>query len=406
MTPARHLVRSPLLLVLGAALAAQPETAAPAAAPLVVKTGQQKVAANLMRSSGAELPQVAAGEHYVLTLDAEGGWTCTAGQGAMPFLAVEAHPKELMAAFSEQVEQARGMAKAGASMAAAGSPMKPAQMAAMVDGFIDFPLQIQSLTLQIEGDDAKGWDARAELQPVAEGWFAQLVRELRPSGKGVPSLGEGTMTFAWDLDPRALQAGIQPMLGFLENLVPEDQRGALRKFTEQQLGTLDGTAAFVMEENQMRMAMGVADTAKLQALLASEEWTEMQNAFAAGMPNTEVEVEREKIGDVDVLHTVMDIGMASPFAPEGKSDSYTAVAGDMMLVGMNSGRETFKELLQRAAKGFERQKLAGALMTLQVRVADFMAMSGQPVMDGVPDTVAMRVGKKGDEVLTIDVRLR
>jgi len=403
-----HIV-PPLFLfpVLLAPLPAQ-DTAAADVAPLVVKTTQERFAMRLAGRGGRELPELKAGEHYVLTLGEDGEFTAAAGNGAVPFVFLEAKPRVLMEMFAEQVDQARDMGKMGAAMASANSPFKPKQMEKLIDAVFDFPRQVETFTVTVDGDSQKGWDAHAELVPLAGSGFATGVGKLRASGKGAPRLGEGIITMAADLAPGVVEDVFASLSEFVVGMVAEADRPAARKMIATQFAACDGSMALVMGEDWMRMALGCRDAAAMRELMASDDWARLQKSFLAAMPEAEVAVKREKVGDLDVVHVVGDLGTTdNPFAKDGKIDSWSAVVGDQVVSVVNGGRKAFEELAQRAtAGGLELAALPEAsVLTMNMRLADFLAMSGQDIPDGMPDSIDLRLGKKGKDVLVVDVRV-
>lgn len=386
-------------------LAAQDVAAAADQDQLVLKTADGRLVDRLLRSSGAEAPELEQGEHYVVKLGTDGEWVATTGAGAVPFMVVEARPKLLMATFAEQIDQGRRMAKSAAAMGAAGSPIRPAQMASMMDTVFDFPQQIELLTVNIEGDADTGFNAHAELRPVAKSWLQTMTQTLRPTGKGAHDVGSGMVEMALDLAPEALQATVDSMGDFWGLMVPEEDRAGMTKLLQIQFGASDGTMAFAMQESQIRTVLGCSDPAAMLKIMASEDWTKFQRSFFASQPNAEIEMKREKHGDLDVVRTLADMGQANPLMPDGKIDGYSAVVGNAVISVVNGGRKAFDELVASATEGLKRVPLPeGSVLSLRVRMAEMMAMSGEPV-GSAPDTVALRVGKKDKDTLVLDVRI-
>lgn len=401
-----------VVLALHPSLAAQDSPAVVEAPQLVVKTTQERLAAGLLRFSQQDLPGLTAGEHYVLTMSAQGDLVATTGKGAVPFVVIEARPGVLMATFAEQVDQARRMAKMTASMAATSSPMKPAQMAQMMDAIFDFPLQIETVTITVDGDDQKGWEAHTEILPKAGSALEGGVQGLRSSGKGAPRLGEGVMGMACDVD-RSVLKNLGGMFSWVANMVAEEDRPAVRKLMDAQFAASDGTLAFVMRDGSIRMMLGCADPEGMRKIMASEDWTKMQHAFMAGMQGADVKVEREKVGDLDVVHTfgelgeLGDVGTGNAFAKDGKIDGWATVVGDMLVSVVNGGRKPFDDLVRSAAAGtVERVPLpSGSVLTMRMQMADMMAMSGQDVPPGMPDTITLSLAKKAKSTLVLDVHV-
>lgn len=377
-------------------------------APLVVKTTQADFAERLLRQSGQELPEIGAGEHYVLTMSGESGFAAGKGSGAVAFVEVEAQPKVLMELFADQVDQARRTAKMMSGMMAASSPATPVDMAKLVDAMFDFPMQIETLTLRVEGEEQKGWDAHAEFLPVAKSYLESMAQGLETSGKGVPRLGDGVFTMGFDLAPKALTAGMGAFTSLIMAKVPEEDRGTLRRLLDEQMAACDGTMAMSMRENNVSMVLGCSDAAAMGKLLTGGDWAKLQKAFVAAMPDAEVKVETTKIGDLDVVHTVGDLGSGSAFTEGGKIDGFATVANNLLVSVVNGGQKAFEDLAQRAIAGtLQRSPLArGAIVTMGMHLADMMAMSGQEAPEGLPDTVNVDLAKKGKGTLVLDVHIR
>lgn len=397
-----------LALVLPAAIAAQ-DTAAAAEPAALVKTGHPRLAAGLSMGGGSDLPDLQAGEHYVVTMSADGDVTVATGNGAIPFLIVEARPRVLMTLFADHIDEARRIAKATASVGAAGSGMRPAQMAAMMDAIFDFPQQIEVLTVTVDGSEDKGWDAHAVVVPRPGSGFEGGVALLRPSGKGAPQIGPaGAMTLTCDLHPSAMQAVFGAMGGLVANMVDEADRPAVRKMMDTQVAAMDGTMVFALERSVMRMVFGCSDGEAMRRLMGGDDWTKMQRAFLEGMPDAEVEFTREKSGDLEIVHTLGDIGTdVNPFAKDGKLEGWATVAGDVMVSVVNDERKAFDDIVRAAVDGkLERAPLpGGSMLTMHMDMAALIAMSGQEVPPGMPSSIDLRVGKQAKSTLVVDVRV-
>lgn len=396
-----------LALVLHPAIMAQDEAVAPAPA-LVVRTGHPRLAEGLSMAARQDLPDLNAGEHYVVTMSAEGDLAVTTGNGAVPFVMVEARPRALMTIFADHVDEVRRLAKASASVGAAGSGMRPAQMAGLMDAIFDFPQQIDAVTVRVDGDEEKGWDAHAEVVPLARGAFERGVTALRSSGKGAPRLDDGAVSLACDLHPSVLQTVYGGMADLVAGMVDEADRPAVRKLMEAQAAASDGTMAFAMAAGAIHMVLGCADADAMRKLLAGDEWVRMQRAFLANLPDAEVEITHEQVGDLDIVHTHGDLGTdTNPFAKDGKIEGWATVAGDAMVSVVYGGRRTFDRLVRTAAAGeLERAPLpAGSVMTMRVDMAGMMAMSGRDAPRGMPASIELRLGKKGKGTLVVDVRV-
>ncbi|MBK9129748.1 MAG: hypothetical protein IPM13_18480 [Phycisphaerales bacterium] len=348
-----------------------------------------------------------------MTMSAEGELAVTTGNGAVPFVMVEARPRVLMTIFAEHVDEIRRIAKATASVGAASSGMKPAQMAGFMDAFFDFPAQIEVLTVTVDGDQDKGWEAHAEVVPRPGSGFESGVALLRPSGKGVPQIrAAGIMSWACDLHPTAMQAVFGGMGELVATMVDEADRPAVRKLMDTQAAASDGTMTFAIAAGAIHMVLGCSDSEAMRKMMGGDDWVRMQRAFLQGMPDAEVEIEREQSGDLEILHTLGDLGTdINPFAKDGKLEGWATVAGDAMVSVVNGDRKTFDDLVRAAVAGeLDRAPLpGGAVMTMRMDMAGLLAMSGQAAPPGVPlrmpSSIDVRVGKKAKSVLVVDVKV-
>lgn len=398
-----------LALVLPAAAAAQDTVVAAEPAPLVIKTGHPQFAAGLSGAGRHDLPDLRAGDHYVVTMSAEGDFAVATGNGAIPFVLVEARPGVLMTLFADHVDEARRIAKATASVGAAASGMKPAQIAGFVDAIFDSPQQIEVLTVTVDGSEEKGWDAHAEVVPRPGSGLESGVALLRPSGKGAPQIGPaGAMSLTCDLHPSAMQAVFGAMGGLVANMVDEGDRPAVRKMMDTQVAAMDGTMVFALQRGVMRVVFGCSDGEAMRRLMGGDDWTKMQRAFLEGMPDAEFEFTREKSGDLEIVHTLGDLGTdVNPFAKDGKLEGWATVAGDVMVSVANGERKIFDDLVRAAVAGqLARAPLpGGAVMSMRMDMAAVMAMSGQEAPPGAPASIDVRVGKKAKSTLVVDVRV-
>ncbi len=376
----------------------------PAAPPLVVKTCE----ARFVRSFGQPPAGLDANEHYVVTMAADGEFEVTRGQGKVPLVAVEARPRLLLEIFADEADEARRVAKATASVGAASAGMRPGFIAGMVDAIFDFPQQIDLLTLTVDGDEEKGFAAHAEVSPLAGSAFELGMRNVRPSERGVPQLDDGAVTLRCDLHPSVVKDVFLGLSGLVASMVDEADRPAVQKLTATQAGASDGTMAFVMGAGGIITVFGCADAGAMHQLMAGGEWERMQRAFIANMPDAEVTTEREKVGDLDVLHTHGDLGtIANPFAKDGKLEGWATVAGDMLISVANGGRKVFDDLVAGAVAGkTKRAPLpGGSVLTMHFAVEEMLTMQGRDAPRGAPATVDLSLGKKAKSTLVLDVRV-
>ncbi len=395
-------------LFLATPLQAQDAVATKSVEQLVVKTTDERIASRM--TEGEDPAPLKDGEHYVLTMSDEGDFTCTTAVGKVPFLAIDMRPALLMETFAEQVEQARGMAGMAASMGAANSPVKPEDMTKMVESFFDFPKQIDTVSLVIERDQQKNYDAHAELVPIAKTAFATTMAAMRSSGKGAPQLDNagGAMVMALDVDSAAAKTVVEPFMTWSMGLIGQADP-AFAKLFAANWAQMDGTGVFSVGAGQMRMLFGSLDPTKLKQLIFSEEWLALQRSMKSG-PGFEMKVTRDKVGDLDVLRSEGTIEGENPIFKDGKISGYTAVAGDYMAVDMNGGQPAFEALVATLTAGkVKRAPLTGsAFMTMQMRLADLLAMNEGSDIDTsrMPQLIDVALGKSGQSTLKVDVRVK
>ncbi|HLU40280.1 MAG TPA: hypothetical protein VK081_12910, partial [Planctomycetota bacterium] len=363
-------------------------------------TSEESIAMMMTRGN---TPALEKGQHYRLVLGEDGEWTCTAAAGDVGLLTLRARPGLLMESFAEQVEQIRQLSEMSAT--ASNPEVDTAFVTKLVDGMFSFPAQIDVFTLTVHGDQTKGYDAHAEITPVAGGWLAGLVTRVQPTGKGAPTLPEGALTMAFDCAPAAFEPLVDNLIDFVLSMAPAEQRDALRATIADSRDLFDGTGAFTFQDRRGTVVYG-CDGAKAAAKLASEDWTKLQEAILTthGGPT---ETTREKVGDLDVLRVSGTID-DNPMFPDGKLESATFVVGDMLVSAINTDDEALRTLAARAKEGKRAALPGGALLTFRMDFAQLVALSGNADLDpgDMPKAVACRIGKKqGSPVLTMDTRV-
>ena len=143
--------------------------------PLVVKTSSHEVAVGvLVRFGSFDFPPVLGpGEHHVMTLG-EGGIKVVKSEGDAPLLQIEARPPALMAMYSDQMAQFRGIARSAGILALGQQGIQPGSAVQIVEAIIGFPNQIEALSLTLTGDPQApqaGYHAELTLAPSADTWF-------------------------------------------------------------------------------------------------------------------------------------------------------------------------------------------------------------------------------------------
>jgi hypothetical protein len=185
---------------------------------LVVKTNRDDVAMMAAMSFDYvdELPDVSDGGHYVLSLGTDKKLTVTSGTGDVGTLQVVAEPGLLMEAFAEDIEGGRAMMRGALTMGFQEGGMSPKDAAALVKDILEFPRQLQRITLRLDGDPdmfpEDPLDVTLDIDPKAGSPFAALVGKLTPSSQGVPTLAAAgaIMTMQLSLDPKGLDAAFAP----------------------------------------------------------------------------------------------------------------------------------------------------------------------------------------------------
>jgi hypothetical protein len=412
MLPARAMPRlhpRRLAAAAGASLLASLAAQEPAAAdPLVVATSDPRVARALLR--GQETPKLAAGEHWVLALGADGTWSAKAAGGRASLLRVRARPAALAQVFAAEVEQARQLAAAAAADAAREAELERSSAASVVDAIFGFPTQVDDFALVVEQTAERAYEAHAELTPVEQGWLARALAAVKPSGAGVPRLAGDAFTCMVDLDPAAMGTVFQPVIDFTVGMVPEPERAAARKLTAEAWKLADGTMAFAMERGTIRMAMGCTDAAAMERHLFSSEWADLQRTMLRQQAGAAVETTRKRLGDLEVLAAQGTLPRAHPFLPEGRMQAYTCVAGGLMLGVVNGPEEAIENLAKRARQdGLARGPLEGDDVLRVLLQAEHLAAlhpDAAAPRTGLPQRLEVRARRKAPATLVVDVHVQ
>ena len=392
--------------------------------PLVVRTADTGVASGLQSQFGAfqPLPPLEAGQHYVLTLGGN-GIAVTSGSGDVGLMQIDARPGALMEMFSDQIDQYLGMGRAIAMMTLSQQGIKPGPAMEVIQGVLDFPNQIQSLGVRITGDpDApeQGFAAELSLEPVARTWFAGLVSALAPVSAGAPDLDiGGAMRGSLALGMTST-APLAPFVSFLSafgsgsDADKENRMQILQKSLDLMTGAVG--MGWDLGGGGMQLITALEDADAMRALMADSAYAEWATSSMGGASGMEVDYEPDafehrgvKVAKMSVEMGGMAAGMASPIAPDGKFQSYYAVAGDYSLTSTYATSDaSIKALIDSVLdQKVKRTPLPGNMLaSFTMRVADFAAMfaGGMPLGDA-PETLALQLDKSdGRLVLRVDVK--
>lgn len=386
---------------------------------LVVKSAQPDVAMGLSMSLGSmdEVPELAAGSHYVITMGRDKQTTVTTAPGAVGFMEVTADPTGLMAAFADEVQQGRAMAQGMAGLALAELGTEPKDIAEMITGVFEFPNQLTKLTLVITGDPENvretGMDVTLGLEAKADSAFAKMMAQLNPCTQGAPVLvGDNAMDMQMSIAPRSLQTLFAPMMDLILNMTfgAGEETKAARDLYRSWMDQYDGGLAFSFgEKGGMDILIGVLDGAKMAATLGSDDYIKMLGSQFANSRTMEMKVEPNALdyrgSKFHKMVTEMD-GPPNPMMPDGKMTMFQGAVGNYVIVG--GGEAATKAMADSVAEGkVKRSTLAGgAVMVMNMSMAKMAEMSGGGELPGdAPETMSMAIVPQGKD-LVVKVHLK
>ena len=412
--------RSFLLAALALPVLAQETTTKPvattaAAGPvLVLKTNQMQLAMMLAMSFEhmEELPELADGSHYVVSLGADRKIGVATATGDVGMLDCTADPGALMDLFAEQVAQAKPMVRGTMTLALQAQGMKPKEIADLVDGIFAFPKQMAQLRLQVVGDPEnpkeKGVDITLGMEPKAGAGFAGFVEGMKPSASGVPVLPGDKAAFAMQmsLDPASLVKAFAPFRDMaigMTNQGAEQQQKAQAMYDEM-IALCDGSLAVAFDGKfQGSMLMGAKDAAKVEQVMGSEAYQNMIKGQQLADRDMEMEITPnafEHRGKKVMKSKVS--GEPNPMMPTGTLESFAAAVGNYMAISLGGGEVGAKALIDAVADDKVKRApiVGGAVMRVQVDMRTFVAMmqeqmGGGEVDEDMPDGFTMTLGKAG-----------
>ncbi|MBM4062690.1 MAG: hypothetical protein FJ265_16575 [Planctomycetes bacterium] len=416
------------------ALAQQPAAPLAPAAPtsagpaFVLKTAAAEVAQMIAGSFDVmeELPALAAGGHYVLTLGADKKLLVTTGTGDVGFLQATADPAILFEVFAEEIESVKSIVQGAVTMVLQQEGIAPEQSAGFLKGFWAFPQQLQRVTLQVTGDPedpkAKGLDLAFAFDAKAGGYFADFVGAMKPCKAGAPQLAGAdgaAIAMAASLAPESLRALFEPMLGWVASMTHQDAaaRQQAEAFYRKFLGLHDGSFAFVFAPDLSgRYAMGLTDGEGMRQMMSSPEYAEMMKGqkFAGNKVEVEVVPEAFEHRGVKVMKSTTTSDVPNPMMKDGVLVSYHGIVGTWAAGTLGGTEQQAKAMIDAAADGkIARAPLAGGgLVHLRCDLRAFVEMlqQQQPGFEGeasddMPDAVTVTLGARPGS-LTLHVHVQ
>jgi hypothetical protein len=365
---------------------------------LVVKTNRDDVAMMAAMSFDYvdELPDVSDGGHYVLSLGTDKKLTVTSGTGDVGTLQVVAEPGLLMEAFAEDIEGGRAMMRGALTMGFQEGGMSPKDAAALVKDILEFPRQLQRITLRLDGDPdmfpEDPLDVTLDIDPKAGSPFAALVGKLTPSSQGVPTLAAAgaIMTMQLSLDPKGLDAAFAPFKRLTAGVLAsgEEHQKAWNEIFDKSLALYDGGMAWVFGEGMaMQALVGVRDLGQVRELMTSEAYLEAMKNPKLSNRDMEVEIDVDALEHREIKLTRSKVtgGPANPMAPDGTMESFVGAAGSYLVMSMGGGPAKATQLIDAILdQKVKRTPLAGGVLAqMTMDVAGLMAVAA-PQMGGLP----------------------
>lgn len=236
-----------LAVVLPAGLRAQ--DTATARAPLEIHTSEESVARRLRDGFGltGALPELHAGEHWLVTLDATDHPVIRAASGEAGWLRLEVHPAALMQSLAEVIARVRPIGRGFLTMSFIDAGCPPGKAVSAADQILDFPKQVSRLAVDVTGDALHGFHGTLRIEPAADTGLAGVVAGLRPAELGPPMLplSGGNLSVRVSIDPEALRekwAPVLRLLAFLRNPSTEVTQQHVQVL-ERWMAASDGTSA-------------------------------------------------------------------------------------------------------------------------------------------------------------------
>lgn len=375
---------------------------------LVIKTTQEEVAervADMFAFEGKDLPTLADGACWVLTVDTAGKLAATTEKGSAPYLQVRAKPNALLEIFGEQVQQAQESVSMIAGFAAGQMGTSPAELNKLVEGVFAFPKQIDELNVDVSGSETSGFDGRVELRPTGDGWLAGFVSDLKPNPKGAPQLPQESalMRLRTNVSSDALAKAAKPFLPIVVGggAASKEERGTFAQVVNDAMAQFDGTLAMAMNsEAAQTMLVGLQDAAKMNTLMESEGFQAWRKASTEANPQATVETVPKALQHRDVAMTKTSSEVTTPMG-EQTTTVFSGIAGSyLVMAGSEAAAKTVVDaVLDDEVK---RSALSGdALLTLQMSLAEMVGVMSQGMADteGAPNSVDLSLAKKDSSLL-------
>lgn len=394
---------------------AQDATTAAHGPLVVVKSSTPDVVMGLSMMLGAmpDMPELADGSHYELTLGADKQTKLTTAPGAVAFIELAADPAGLMKTFAAEVQQGRAMAQMGLGMLLTQAGADAAVAKDIVTALFDFPNHLETLTMKIVGNPdevrEKGMDVALDFIAKADSGFGKAMLKMKPCSQGAPSLkGDGMMGMQMSLDPQGLQALFGPMMDTMLTMLvgAGDENAAARSVYKQWMDQYDGGMAFGFGGAGMDMLIGVLDGKKLSEMLASSEYAQMIKAQNEKNRNMEITFEPNTLQHrgASFHKMTMEGDQPNPMMPEGKMTLLIGALGNYMIMGSEASAKAMGDAAADAK--VKRGALpGGAVMTMAMSMAKMSEQMGGEVPPDAPETMAMSVVPNGKD-LGIRVHLK
>ena len=420
-------MRNPALLLLPTILVVAPlasQDASPAS-PLVIKTSFADVASELIDGDlfegDRDLPDLARGEHYVLTLDDGGRMHVDTSQGNAGLIAIHARPALLMEQFDEQVSATRQKIQGLAVLALGQRGMKSTEAIKSVRAAFELPSQIDVLTVKVTGDPDRpedGYDSSAELIPVVDTWLDAFVSALRQSKKGAPVLdsSDAMMTLSAAVEVESLDL-LDPFADFLAAMGAKS-KADIEKYREFALTTLECSSGEIgvawSSGGGMLSISSLRDAKRMKELQADPSYQEWVVKQARSNPSIDAEFDAAALEHrgVQVAKTtmLMDMPIPSPLFEDGEMVSFAGVAGNYSLQWMfGAGESDVKQVIDTVLdQKIEHAQLPETILfAVNLRIAEIAdyVTGGMVPVDEIPEVFEAKLGKVGG-ALTCNLRIR
>ncbi len=419
IVPARLLLlHAPLFTVISSLLAQQPPatTATKASAPiLVLQTTRAALVTRVADAFGVglHLPEPAAGQHYELACAARGRCDVRTVDGDVGYLRLRGDPAALATAFAEEIEAIQPIVQAGMMVGLQQQGFQAREVGAFLKELWSFPRQLQQFRLRVDGDPqrlADGLTVTLDVDPLPGGYVAKMVDALEPGPAGAPLLPaeDALIRMRCSLAPTSLQTVLGPFaeLGLRMTHRDEGAQQKARAFNDRWMRLYDGCFAMTFVGDLTgSMLIGVSDPARLDELLASDDYRQMLEQQQLPGQDVEYLVTRDALEHRGYkwLRTSVTGATPSPFLPEGTFVSHVGRVGRYMAMAMGGDAGAARLVIDAVEDGkVKRTALAdGAVLDVEV---DFRAMmqlgakmAGNPVGRdrGVPERVGMTLARRG-----------